>query len=124
VKYDTLQQVFNTVVEGLAGQQWQQSVVADSGSGTVCAYRGLEGRKCAAGHLITDEHYDANFERTGVSDVRVWRALVKSGVPNKLMPQVAELQGLHDGFCDNMRMRDNFAKYAERHDLVWPKGIE
>lgn len=46
----TKQEVFDIVYKGLAAQGWVRSISNDGG----CAYRGNEGRKCAAGYLFSD----------------------------------------------------------------------
>lgn len=51
------QDVVNTVVNGLAAQNWEQSL-ADIGD-PICQYRGTHNRKCAAGQLMTDAEYAA-----------------------------------------------------------------
>lgn len=35
----------------------------------VCLYRGPDGIKCAAGHLIPDDEYDPEYEHQGASEV-------------------------------------------------------
>ena len=65
-----------------------------------CAYRGANGLKCAAGVLITDEHYHKDLETfaTVHKDVRV--ALLASGVPEDALKLVDLLQSIHDGYND------------------------
>lgn len=58
--YEAKKFALNKVYEGLEAQGWQQSMgdVPDLSSGLLersCAYRGEEGRKCAAGHLMRDD---------------------------------------------------------------------
>lgn len=62
----------------------------------VCGYRTAEGLKCAAGHLIKDEHYTPIFEGFGVDHPLVSDALVKSGVAAHDHGMVAWLQSCHD----------------------------
>jgi hypothetical protein len=55
-----MQEIFNKVWTGLKAQKFERSTFrADQ---LICAYRGEEGRKCAAGHLIPDEEYRALWE--------------------------------------------------------------
>jgi hypothetical protein len=53
-----LQEVFNKVYLGLAGQYFERSI---NGHG-VCAYRGHSWRKCAIGHLIPDALYSCEMD--------------------------------------------------------------
>lgn len=48
------QEIFDKVVSHLRAQKKQAL-----GSNYICAYRGVDGTKCAAGCLITDEVYEA-----------------------------------------------------------------
>jgi hypothetical protein len=44
-----------------------------------CAYRGLNGCRCAVGHLIADEHYRPTLEGQPVMTAQVQTALLASG---------------------------------------------
>lgn len=95
----TQQEVFDKVATHLLKQN-ARSVVPESAfdSGERCMYRGDEGRMCAAGCLILDQHYTTDLEaKTSIStDVR--NALIASGVPAGATGLVSELQRLHDDF--------------------------
>jgi len=52
----TNQQFFDNAVTGVIGQG------GPSIGGNTCVYRAPDGKKCAAGHNILDEEYDAGFE--------------------------------------------------------------
>lgn len=56
-------QIFLKVVRGLIGQKLVRSVSATGD----CTYRGINGCKCAAGHLIPDKDYNPNMEGNSVS---------------------------------------------------------
>ena len=43
-----------------------QGAMSANGYG-VCAYRGVSGRMCAVGVLISDDHYDPEFEGTAIA---------------------------------------------------------
>jgi hypothetical protein len=58
----TKQETFDFVVTSVIAQDGP-SVDADGN----CAYRGNDGRKCAAGHCISDDQYDSSFEGVGVN---------------------------------------------------------
>lgn len=51
------QECFNLIVLQMMAQG-EPSISKDK----ACAYRGLEGRKCAAGHLLPDKDYDPTME--------------------------------------------------------------
>lgn len=53
--------IFLKVVRGLIGQRLERSV-----NKGMCAYRGNNGTKCAAGHLMNDKEYRDNFENNRV----------------------------------------------------------
>ena len=50
----TEEEVYHFIVEKLAEQGFERSVV-NEGEGGGCAYRGKDGRKCAVGFIVTDE---------------------------------------------------------------------
>jgi hypothetical protein len=60
------QEIFNQVYLGLKSQGFKRSTAfADEHVGT-CRYRGYDGRKCAIGHLISDEEYSIDLEGSGI----------------------------------------------------------
>lgn len=71
MKYMTIQEMYNTAFIGLRAQGFQQSLDAGDEPGDVpeCRYRGLEGRRCAFGFLVTAEDYDPLFEGQVASTV-------------------------------------------------------
>lgn len=52
------QEMFTKVWRGLEAQKWEKSRADKIG----CLYRGPNGMKCAAGHLIPDEKYKPKIE--------------------------------------------------------------
>ena len=84
------QEVFDQVVNHLL-QQGKKSQNETSGGDVLCAYRGFNGLKCAAGCLIADDEYKEWFEQRG------WRDLVRDEfVPETHGMLIQELQGVHD----------------------------
>lgn len=63
-----------------------------------CLYRAPDGRRCAAGLLMSDEFYRPELETKTVDDARVWDALLASGVDPDLRGLVESLQRVHDGY--------------------------
>jgi hypothetical protein len=70
------QAILEVAVMAIVTQGGPSSVMDHDRS--TCAYRRTDGRKCAIGHLITDEHYDPLMEGVGVSDSRVYLAVERS----------------------------------------------
>ena len=101
------QEIFDTVVSGLRKQN-KKSLNADG----KCAYRGVDGTKCAAGFLIPDEYYhpwmddwdDARREETGltfdciIGDARSENKLSSFKENIRL---ILDLQEIHDSYHEN-----------------------
>jgi hypothetical protein len=104
----TAQEVFDQVAKHLLTQN-----KACYGHLTVgiCAYRNDEGLKCAAGCLIADDEYKANWEQLG------WISLVNDGVvPAEHSTLIRELQIIHDESNPD-RWRDLLAELAADYKL-------
>ena len=94
----TKQEIFNTVVKGLRAQGCKSE--NDAG----CAYRGIEGRRCAAGFLIPDDKYSTKFEHQGImwepyldgGYNRPTNCLISMGYDKELLKFTTALQGIHD----------------------------
>lgn len=104
----TNEEIINFVIDKLI-EQGGPSMNADDSS---CQYRGIEGRKCAAGWLIKDEVFDKvdpdDVEgltvETAVAELYsspVNELLFASGVDVRQLPLVKVLQEKHDGFANN-----------------------
>jgi hypothetical protein len=100
----THQQMFTNVLINLT-RQGVASTVPDEDQdefedSPTCAYRGDKGRKCAAGHLILDQHYRHGMEGDAVRAGQVRVALVKSGAPetSEAFDLLQEMQWAHDNF--------------------------
>lgn len=72
----TLQEIFTKVATHLLAQKAKSRASSDG----PCAYRGAEGRQCAAGALIPDALYTRAIEGLGVCNRRVTDVLVAAGV--------------------------------------------
>ncbi len=97
-----------------------------------CMYRSPDGKKCAVGHLIDDEHYSESLEGLITDSIQVIDALRKSGIDVEVpenyqitnLPDdidfLYELQGAHDGtgsdFVNEFTARMH--KLADKHNLV------
>lgn len=100
----TKQEVFDTVVNGIIAQGGP-SIVTPEISIRVCRYRSDNGRKCAAGILIKDEHYSPDLEGWTAAYSPVIKALTLSGLHQGSIPLVRDLQNSHDN-VSNLTMDD------------------
>ncbi len=82
-----------------------------------CVYRGTEGRKCAVGHMIADEHYYADLEGRPSHNSEVRAAASASlGVGVLSLQQINELQFLqewHDDVGDGEGIRSSVRHTTE-----------
>lgn len=119
----TAQEVFDQVATHLLTQA-KRSNTTDG----MCAYRGVNGLKCAAGALIADDEYDERIE--GVSWARlVSSELDENGNPMPVTPEahcdlIQDLQALHDALAFNATQKeariiwsDLLRKLAENYEL-------
>lgn len=126
------QEAFNRAVAGLWAQKaFSMAVMPDMDPDDymACAYRGLNGTKCAVGHLIPDDRYDAAFENQTPSmhDERVRNAIdPELGVidyhdASFLGSMQSSLHdSLHtelDGEWNDDAFRDVVDRFAERYGL-------
>jgi hypothetical protein len=79
----------------------EEPIVLQGKVSDLCAYRDASGNgnKCAAGHLILDEHYTFDLENKITKDCDVVKALIQSGVDMDqpdIFQMVRDLQRLHD----------------------------
>lgn len=104
----TAQQVFDKVVDHLRKQD-KHSLFFEGKPEETCAYRGDNGRMCAAGCLIPDIEYTADIEN------KTWDILVESKhVPSAHEDLIKALQRTHDWslpFDWEKGFRDNAAKF-------------
>lgn len=120
------QQLFNKSVDGLAKQDFHQSMNYSRRYGTGCAYRGENGYKCALGHLIPDSDYQPDWEQNIPGSVREngRRIVAACGLNPDSYEDVRWLQALqqcHDKGHDRQLMLDRLADFARIEKLVFPK---
>jgi len=96
----TLQQMFDVVLTNLTTQGVASTGRTNPEGDISCQYRGTNGRKCAAGWLLADEHYTRELEGQNSSMSIAFVALVKSGVPDTAVAEqlVGYLQSTHDTY--------------------------
>lgn len=119
------QETYNKVAAHLLGMKRRAM------NGGSCAYRTLEGERCAVGCLIPDEMYDPSMENQGVD----W--LIRSAeqfgydLPGEIIKYeelLEDLQGVHDNRNHwdedglNEHGLDRLYRVAERHELEPFKG--
>jgi len=102
------QELYDYIVEAIV-KQGRPSV----GDNDRCLYRGPDGLKCAAGHVIPDSFYSEFIEEdTGVLQLRLKGRLPKSLVPR--VDLICDLQVAHDAasnYADFLRI---FMQETER----------
>ncbi len=112
----TKQEIFTQVKDHLLKQGCKSQKMVD---GTlICAYRGDNGCKCAAGCLIPDDMYDPDFENIS------WNANGNIGFADMKFKLnlngydyfIRELQGIHDSY-DPTRWEERLRVFAEDHML-------
>jgi hypothetical protein len=120
----TVQETFDTVITAIV-KQGKPSMIIDDSNNMACRYRGPDGLKCAAGHLIPDDEYSLKMEGCSVSSTVTAKILTKNG---HNIPVVSELQRCHDDNADNEDFVSVFLRdcreVAERFTLEWKYGAE
>lgn len=121
MKQERLQYIFDTAVNGVLTQGVKS---VDPVFSEECAYRTPDGKKCAVGFLIDDEHYDPDIELNGVKDDIVLDSVEASlgyDLDGQAISMLGDLQNAHD-FSDD----DGFAKWFEikARNIAEDYGIE
>jgi hypothetical protein len=125
-----MQETFDKIVRGLWAQG-EKCIILGGG----CAYRNDAGKKCAAGMLMLDEHYNEDLEGASVlshhemtmdAADRVRQALVLSGVHDDdwTWAMVSDCQCLHDSDTFEVHQwPDQFGDVAHRYELTFPPEL-
>ena len=92
----TAQEIFDKAAVGLLTQKAKSYLVNpnDGTESSTCAYRGVNGKKCAAGFCIEDSLYEKSMERNTVSGV-IRRFNLKELAVHEVL--LVTLQSIHDG---------------------------
>lgn len=89
------QEMFTKVWRGLETQKWEKSRADKIG----CLYRGPNGMKCAAGHLIPDEKYKPKMEGDPILLLLTHDpSLFGEPITDEDMYFVYDMQQAHDSF--------------------------
>lgn len=117
------QDIFDKVLNGIRKQGKLSTVKGLSGK-VMCRYRTADGLKCAAGHLIPDDVYEASMEGARIS--AYIPRLVEKGVEaffgsNRYL--VYELQRIHDSAANQdsplKQWEREMETYASIHALKY-----
>lgn len=112
----TKQEIYDKVCAHLAQQKMKSKVLGLDGP--MCAYRGYQGARCAAGVLIRDENYTKSIEGLLVRDEVVTDALMASGVDGEDIYLVSRLQYAHDQNSNAYALRAALTLVAEQLDIT------
>lgn len=117
---EDLQRIVDTVVRGLASQDWEQSRYAARSN---CAIRGYAERKCAVGQLLPDGLY----EKTGEDIDRVFRLMLgvcSYGRDSTMRERLVEkLREAHDQGYHPPMMAENVRSVVNFFGLKWPEDV-
>ena len=80
----------------------------------ICAYRGQNGLKCAAGHLMPDSTFRKSMEGKSVDAIGFYRK-------SPYLKMIMSLQTTHDNSFTPKDMENNLKKFAKEHSLTIPK---
>lgn len=108
----TEQEVFNAAYIGLAKQGFKKCKNASG----LCLLR-HDGMKCAIGHCIPDQEYDAKLEMMSLFELHLRISTLIAADDNFLY----ELRSCHDDAGDPQTMRNNLADLAAQRGLIIPE---
>lgn len=112
----TDQQLFDTMVAQLRSQHGRSIY---EGCGTMCAYRGGQGRKCPVGAVIPDDLYSKGMEGFGITQLSKL-SWVNPDLQNMLRqhhPLLADMQYIHDNTMVET-WEQGFQLVAAKHGLL------
>lgn len=118
------QQAFDKVWQRFVVEKASQSSKLDADGAEICAYRGLDGARCAIGLLIDDRDYRPEMEGRAAEKLH---GLANSPLVLATLPLCdrdgntlcERLQSAHDDCFD--RMRDELTAIAEQFGLQVPR---
>lgn len=125
--YETLQQVFDDAYRGLYAQGF---AISKDHTGD-CAYRGAGGLRCAIGHCIPDDNYDAIIEgiapdvcEYGNDRERTAYELFGSIFGTIDRPALLRLQEAHDYAQTPQQVLQSLQEFAASNGLTIPSVEE
>lgn len=116
----TNQEIFNKVTAHLLKQG--AKALADGGG---CRYRATDGKMCAIGALIKEEHYHKDLESHNIFDYGVQTALRYSGISagEDRLPFLGRLQAVHD-YREPHEWGHALRGIADRFNLAFPESTK
>lgn len=115
------QDLFTKMFRGLESQGFQQSLleapIVRCGLESKCAYRGLEGRKCAVGQLIPDHNYTPHMEGKGLIN-NVWGAIFSEWYNYDVDVWLCKVQKIHDGNDVPDEMKAKLLEFAAQEGIT------
>lgn len=111
------EQAFNTMVQHLRKQNAVSSLAVEYGTacdtsvspmGSICAYRGSNGRKCAVGALIPDDKYRPGMEN---KSCEVINRNYNLGWNDLTVEVCGQMQEVHDSY-DPKEWEEHFERVA------------
>lgn len=115
--------LFQAAVCGLAAQGWKRAMAVGRDGAESCAYRGADGTKCAAGHLIDDDEIpEGSNAGLGIRFLAAGKTL--RHIDSRDLVFVSKLQGMHDSNPTPLGMRAAFCGFAAGTGLWWPGGVK
>ena len=117
------QEIYDKVLFALRAQGAASTQTDPQTGETECAYRGDNGCKCAAGHLIPDAMYDSSMERQSIAAILVNNPELKSTIEidAEQIVLLRQLQVAHDrGLTKSTEAWERWMRgIAEEHGLTY-----
>lgn len=111
----SLQELFGKIISHLRAQNAVSLLATDDQS---CAYRGLNGLKCAVGCLISDEEYDPKMENNNLKYLmQNFPTLFISSLDRQCKNLMRRMQLIHDATSPEM-WENSFQEVAQIFDLI------
>jgi hypothetical protein len=108
------QELFNKACIGLAKQGFERSLKRRHS--VQCAYRGLDGRRCAIGHAIPDDLYAPKMDVSG----SLCQIMTTIGLTCTL-GFATDLRRAHDRSLSPASMKTRLAALAREYGITVPK---
>lgn len=107
-------ELFNTIVKGLASQEFQQSINAKT---CMCQYRGDNNKRCAVGWIIEDKLYTPALESLSCNDVCEFIGL------QQYSEFLFQLQLIHDSNSEPSDMVAALLRFADKKSFKHPQEL-
>jgi|SRR6185369_6047086 len=121
------QEAFNRAVAGLAKQDFAQArIESDQRDGTACAYQTPDGKRCAYGHLMSDEFLEILRANGRLSAASSDILAEYSRAPGRGLGTefIARLQEAHDYGATPTLMKTSLKDFANKYGLEIPEVLK